>query len=507
MDVGLLAIDEAHCISQWGYDFRPSYTGIAAIYPWIGDTKKTALTATATADVAKDICEKLAFTSPAIFQKSFARSNLSYAAFNLENKGSKLVEILNNVKGPAIVYVKSRLETQNIAKYLYRHGITSDFYHAGLAPLTRNRKQENWIKNTYRVIVATNAFGMGIDKPDVRVVVHLDIPDSLEAYYQEAGRAGRDGKNAFAVLLYNNPDLFRLGENEKHRNPTLEYVQHVYQAIANYFKLATGSSQWQSYDFDLKQFADTYQIAPRKAHFCIQKLEEMGLILVSESLNKSSAVKFTMNSNEIYKFTISNRAYEPLLKAMLRLYGGGLYQDFINISEFEVAKLSKSSKSEAIKKIQLLEQYGAVVYDPVKNLPKLTCLTPRLEVSALKKYYNQVAPRHAVIKEQVDAIKDYASNTESCRTRIFQGYFNEKAYLNCGVCDVCIKAKKQETLITALSQTKAEILSLIESGKEYIDELKDLSEAKSDFVFTEAIRTLIDERKIAIEGYDRLIVV
>lgn len=504
MNIGLLAIDEAHCISQWGYDFRPSYVEIASIYDHLSNTKKIALTATATSDVASDICEKLAFDEPATFQKSFARSNLSYSAFELENKGPKLIDILNNVKGAAIVYVKSRLETQNVAKYLYQHGISSDFYHAGLDPVTRNKKQEEWIKNIRRVMVATNAFGMGIDKPDVRVVVHLDLPDSLEAYYQEAGRAGRDERNAFAVLLYNNSDLFRLSENEKHRNPTLDYVQRVYQAIANYFKLATGSSQWQSYDFDLKQFAATYQLNPREAHFCIQKLEEMGLLMVSESLNKSSTVKFALDASEVYKFTISNGGYQSVIKSMLRLYGGGLYTDFMNVSEFEIAKLAKLSKGEVTKKLQLLEQQSVIVYDPMKTLPQLTYLTPRLEVSALKRYYNLVAPRHQVIKDKVEAMKAYAINREGCRTRIFQEYFNEKTYLNCGVCDICIKAKKEEKLIAALGQTSAEIQSLVASGTNYIDELKDAVEAKGDFVFTEAIRLLIDKGKLKMEGYDRL---
>lgn len=507
MNVGLLAVDEVHCISQWGYDFRPSYIEIANIYEWIPDARKIALTATATADVVKDICDKLTFNEPAIFQKSFARTNLSYSVFELENKGPKLIEILNNVRGSAIVYVKSRLETQNIAKYLYQHGVSSDFYHAGLDPITRNKKQEDWIKNIRRVMVATNAFGMGIDKSDVRVVVHLDLPDSLEAYYQEAGRAGRDEKNAFAVLLYNSSDLYRLSESEKHRTPTLDYVQRVYQAIANYFKLATGSSQWQSYDFDLKPFANTYQLNPREAHFCIQKIEEMGLILVNESLNKSSTVKFAIDSNEMYKFTISNASYESMIKAMLRLYGGGLYADFMNISEFEIAKMSKSAKGEVIKKLQILEQQGVVVYDQMKTLPQLTYLTPRLEVSALKKYYKEVAPRHKVIKAKVEAMQAYAKNTEGCRTRIFQEYFNEKAYLNCGVCDICIKAKKQEKLIAALDQTKAEILSLVSTDKTYIDELKDLIETNDDFVFTEAIRLLIDDGKLKMEGYDQLVLV
>ncbi|WP_420583335.1 RecQ family ATP-dependent DNA helicase [Reichenbachiella sp.] len=507
MNVGLLAIDEAHCISQWGYDFRPSYVEIASIYDCLSHTKKIALTATATSDVANDICEKLEFNEPAVFQKSFARANLSYSAFELENKGPKLIDILNNVKGSAIVYVKSRLETQNVAKYLYQHGISSDFYHAGLDPATRNKKQEEWINNVRRVMVATNAFGMGIDKPDVRVVVHLDLPDSLEAYYQEAGRAGRDERSAFAVLLYNPSDLFRLSESEKHRNPKLDYVQRVYQAIANYFKLATGSSQWQSYDFDLKQFASTYQLNPREAHFCIQKLEEMGLIMVSESLNKSSTVKFALDASEVYKFTISNGGYQSVIKSMLRLYGGGLYTDFMNVSEFELAKLAKLSKSEVIKKLQLLEKQGVIIYDPMKTLPQLTYLTPRLEVSALKKYYNEVAPRQQVIKEKVEAMKAYAENHEGCRTRVFQEYFNEKAYLNCGVCDVCIKAKKEEKLMAALDETKSGILVLVSSGTTYIDELKDSVDTKSDFVFTEAIRLLIDDGKVKMEGYDSLLLV
>jgi ATP-dependent DNA helicase RecQ len=504
MNIDLIAIDEAHCISQWGYDFRPAYLDIEAIYPFIGEVKKMALTATATAIVKKDIVEKLGFEDAQIFTKSFARKNLSYSVFEQENKGEKLLEILNNVRGSAIIYVRSRIETQNVAKFLYRNGISSDFYHAGLEPKVRLKKQTDWISNARRVMVSTNAFGMGIDKPDVRVVVHLDLPDSLEAYYQEAGRAGRDELKAFAVLLYNKGDVYSLRENIKNRNSDLEFVQRVYQGIANYLKLATGSSEWQSFDFDLKSFAHTYKLHVRNTHFAIQKLQEMGLMLLSESLKKSSSAKFVLTSNEVYKFMVSNAKFEPLIKGLLRLYGGVLYTDFTDISEFDLARLCNTSTGSVSNILRNLSQSGVLIYDPIKTQPQLTYLTPRLEVSTLKKHYNVLIPRQKVIEEKAGTIISYAEEVSICRTRIIQEYFDETTYVNCGVCDVCIKAKKEEKLLSSLDSAKEKLEKLVGMGFNEIINLKKESGITDDFLFTESIRVLIDEGVLKMEGYSKL---
>ncbi|UXP31938.1 RecQ family ATP-dependent DNA helicase [Reichenbachiella agarivorans] len=503
MNVSLLAVDEAHCISQWGYDFRPSYADIAQVYDILPAVKKIALTATATKDVKQDICEKLSFVNPQIFQKSFARKNLSYSVFDLENKGPKMLEILTNVKGSAIVYVRSRKETENVAKFLYQKGISSDFYHAGLAPDVRQKKQEEWIKNIRRVMVCTNAFGMGIDKPDVRIVIHLDLPDSLESYYQEAGRAGRDERNAYAILLYNATDVFNLERSEKLRNPSLEYVERIYQALANYYKLATGSSEWQSFDFDLKAFSYQYNLQAMEVYHTIKKLQEMGLLLLSENSSRGSSLTINVSNKEIYKFVIANARYDALFKALLRLYGGELYLDFMTISEFELAKVSQDSKSEVIKKLNFLSQNGMVIYDPLKTKPQLTYLMPRQEQSALKRYYRLTEPRQEVIKQKTQAMVAYTQNRTGCRTRIFQEYFDEVVYLNCGVCDVCIKAKKEEGFEVEIEKAQRAILHALETKKrQTLAALKQSSGQHNDFVLTEAIRGLMDDGIVYLNSDD-----
>ncbi len=500
MNVSMIAVDEAHCISQWGFDFRPSYLDINSIYPYIENAKKIALTATATKETKKDICEKLSFQNPNTFQKSFARKNLSYSAFQIENKGPKMLEILRNVKGSAIVYVRSRRETENVSRFLYQNQITCDFYHAGLDSKTRARKQQEWIENRRRVMVATNAFGMGIDKPDVRVVVHLDLPDSLEAYYQEAGRGGRDEKRAFSVLLYSQTDVYNLKKNEERRNPPLEFVQRVYQSIANYLKLAVGSSEFQSFNFELKVFADTYNLNALDTHYAVLKLQEMGLININDNMGRASSAKISTNQNELYKFMIANSNMEPVMKALLRLYGGILYTDFTHIYEFEIAKLCKSNQSDIIQKLKSLHKMDIIIYDQLKTKPQLTYLTPRLEISALKRPYKQAMERRKIIHEKIEAMTRYAENNSICRTRIFQEYFDEVTYINCGTCDVCINAKKKENMHDALDVTKSKILENLKYLPSQLDELKIQIQVNDDFLYSEAIRELIDEEKVLLNG-------
>ncbi len=498
MNVSLIAIDEAHCISQWGYDFRPSYLEIPQVYELMGNVKKIALTATATKEVSEDIIEKLELTSTAVFQKSFARKNLSYSTFELENKEQKMSEILSNVKGSAIVYVRSRKETFRISRVLNTLRISADYYHAGLSVKERSVKQTMWMQNKTRVIVSTNAFGMGIDKPDVRVVIHYDLPDSLEAYYQEAGRAGRDERIAFAVLLYNESDIIKVRENLIRSFPSLENLKRVYQSLANYYKLAVGSSQWQSFDFVMDQFAKTYNLNPYDAFHSIKKLEENGLILLNESFFKPSLIMFSIDHEQVYKYCIANIVMEPLIKAILRLYGGEAYNEFVKINERDLAQLIKSSLTDVQKKLSFLHKNEILIYDEMKEKPQLTFLTPRIDSSHVIINKNEFNQRRKAVNEKLEAMIDYAKEYNLCRTRIFQEYFNEISYLNCGVCDRCIREKKRNNEKGDLDQISKIISSKIGKTWILIQEVKSQSAIKNDILFTDALRLLIDQNIIEL---------
>ena len=493
MDVSLLAIDEAHCISQWGYDFRPSYLEIAEIYPLLREVKKIALTATATAVVKNDIIEKLKFSNEEIFQKSFARKNISYSVFELENKEQKVFEILKNVKGSAIIYVRSRKETARIASLLYRNGISSEYYHAGLTIKERSLKQSNWIQNKVRVMVATNAFGMGIDKADVRVVIHFDLPDSLEAYYQEAGRAGRDERNAYAVMLYNPSDILRLKENFIKSFPSYEYLKRVYQSLANFYKLAVGSSQWQSFDFQLNDFSKSYNLNSFETFHAIKKLEEQGLILLNESFYKPSVVMLTIKHEDLYRYCIANAKMEPLIKGLLRLYGGEIYMEFMKINEADLAKLIKSSAKDVTTNLEFLYKSNILVYDKIKEKPQLTFLTPRLDSSKLNINKKELENRKKVVGEKIQSMIDYVLDRVQCRTRIFQEYFDETAYINCGVCDRCIQEKKKRTAVATIENAESHIHKYTQENWMSIALLKSESGIKNDFEFTEGLRSLLDK--------------
>src|SRR5690606_17304250 len=307
MKVGLIAVDEAHCISQWGYDFRPPYLQIATLRDLVPDVPVIALTASATAQVQTDIAEKLRFAEGyAFFRKSFARDNLSFVVRKTDNKGEKLLDILRKVPGSAIVYVRSRKATVELAGWLQRHQCPSSFYHAGLTFEERTRRQDDWIQNRTRVMVATNAFGMGIDKPDVRLVVHLDLPENLESYYQEAGRGGRDGKRAYAVVLYQKADTTNLVTRVEQSHPSYDFLKRVYQAIANHFQLALGSGAGESFDFDVHAFSERFQFAPVQVYNALKRLEEEGLVQFNESYYSPSQLHIMTDHQTLYEFQVAN---------------------------------------------------------------------------------------------------------------------------------------------------------------------------------------------------------
>ncbi|HAI74654.1 MAG TPA: RecQ family ATP-dependent DNA helicase [Microscillaceae bacterium] len=452
MKVGLLAIDEAHCISQWGYDFRPAYLEIATFRELLPpQVPLIALTATATPEVKKDIQEKLSFKANAqVFQKSFARPNLAYVCRAEENKAGQMIEILQKVGGSAVVYTRNRKRTQALAQMLQQRKISADFYHAGLPFAERNAKQDNWINDKTRVMVATNAFGMGIDKPDVRVVIHWDLPDSLEAYYQEAGRAGRDEKKAFAVALYQPTDLHEMKAKVEAAYPPLAELQRVYQALANFFQVPVAGGQWQSYDFDIAQFQQTYQLHPLSSYYALKRLEECGLIAFNEAFYKPSQLISLLAYRDLYEYKLKNRALAPLIDAILRAYGSEVFGNLVDIQENTLARALQTNQTELRQGLQLLHQHQIFHYSPQKDKPQVLFTTPRQEAQSTFIDYETLMKRKQAQLTKIDAVAQYAHQQQLCRTAILLHYFGENLAEPCGVCDNCLSLKKKNALPTPL---------------------------------------------------------
>lgn len=506
MKVSLLAVDESHCISQWGYDFRPAYLEIANIREVLPDVNFIALTATATPVVQKDIVEKLKFAEGhKHFQKSFARANLSYAVRKEEDKERKLLEVLKSVPGTAIVYARTRKKTKEVAAFLLKRGFSADFYHAGLTHEERVAKQDNWIKNKTRIIVATNAFGMGIDKPDVRVVVHMDIPDNLESYYQEAGRAGRDEKKAFAVIIYNQLDVEMLKERLNQEHPSVDYLKQVYQALANYFKLAVGSGEFQGFDFDVHEFSEQYNLNQLEVFYALKKLEEEGLVQLNESFHSPSQVHICVENNELYKFQIANATYDAFIKAMLRLYGGELFNGFVTILEIQLAKLLGTSVNNVQAGLSKLAEFELIIYDQKKDKPQLIFTTPRQHVKDLRLNVARLKNREKMAKEKLEAIINYATTDHRCRTLMLLEYFGEVSYDKCGVCDICVAEKRKNH---AQNETKyhQQIRHLVEEEALTIDEIVEQINPKDQEVFLDVIREMVDAGEMKYDEKWRLVI-
>ena len=448
MTVCLLAVDEAHCISAWGYDFRPPYLQIAEFRQLIPDTPVIALTASATPDVQTDILDKLALQKPHVFRQTFARPNLSYSAVLEESKEERLLRVLQNVPGCAVVYVRSRKQTQNVAQWLTRQDISADFYHAGLTTQQRADKQDAWMQNQTRVMVATNAFGMGIDKPDVRVVVHLDVPDSLEAYYQEAGRAGRDGQKAYAVMLYTTGDLENLRYRTEQLYQPVEMLRRVYQAIANYTAVPVGGGEFNSYDFDLGAFASTFNLPPQETHYALKQLQLEGFIQLNENYYHPSRLAIVLDNRQLYEFQVMNPRFDSFLKLVLRLYGGELFTDFITISESTLARTFLLNQPEIENLLEQLHQRNVVIYEKQKDKPQLTYLTPRFDAGSLPINVAELNRRKDLAMRKVQAATLYTEHPTQCRTRLLQAYFGEKPGAACGICDNCLKKKKKTEMVS-----------------------------------------------------------
>ena len=506
MQINLIAVDEAHCISQWGYDFRPPYVRISNIRAQLPGIPVVALTASATKNVQDDICEKLLFTeSQQRFQQSFERPNLSYSAFNSASKQNKLIEILQNVKGSAIVYCKSRKHTKDVADLLNLNRINAAFYHAGLSSADRNTRQESWINNNTRVITSTNAFGMGIDKPDVRVVVHYDVPDCLENYYQEAGRAGRDGKRAYAVLLFNQKELQNLEEQTNIRFPDRTVIKQVYTAVMNHLQIPAGSGEGISYDFDLGLFSTAFKIDALTANYAIKTLEQEGLLVFNESFYKPSTLVFTCDKNQLNEFENQHPDLEPTIKALLRSYEG-IFDFPASINETMLANFSRQQKDIVGRHLVQLNQFGIVAYNPQKEKPQITLLQNRMYADSFIINLDNYLLRKNQFEERVKFITSFTNNSLQCRSRIIANYFNDKTTKNCGICDNCINQKIIEISDVEFNEIATHIFNGINLQKNNMQQLLAASKAIKKEKFWQVFTFLESEKKITVNKNGELLV-
>lgn len=472
MGVELIAVDEAHCISQWGYDFRPSYLRIAAIRQELPGVPVLALTASATAAVQRDICDRLsvdpeaatrkADTDWAIFRQSFERPNLSYSVFRVDVGINKMVEILNKVGGSAIIYCKSRKRTKEISDLLQLQRISADHYHAGLAADERSRKQEEWINNKTRVIVSTNAFGMGIDKPDVRVVIHADIPDCLENYYQEAGRAGRDGKMAFAVLLYNDRSLEDLREMTTLRFPTIKEIREVYQAVANYLQLHTGDGEGQYYPFDVSDFLKKFNLKSHTVLASMKILEQEGLLAFNEQVFLPATVQFTVLKDRLYLFEQSHAHFEPLIKTLLRAYEG-IFDQPVGISEKVIAGLLYLDLEKVKQQLNELDKAGIIDYQPQRDSPQVYFLRRRVKAEEITIDKVAFDLRKMQFLGRIKQMQSFVSESKECRSRIIGLYFGDEHIKNCGICDNCLRNKNTELSKEEFDTLHQRILAIVKN--------------------------------------------
>ena len=503
--VSLIAIDEAHCISQWGYDFRPAYLEIASIRELLPKTPMVALTATATPPVRSDIIDKLNFREEKVFTKSFARANLSYSVRFEEHKDRKLVEILQKVQGTAVVYVNTRRRTKEVAAMLIRHHISADFYHAGLDFETRSSKQESWIHNRTRVIVSTNAFGMGIDKADVRLVVHMDLSSNLESYYQEAGRAGRDEKKAFAVVVCNQKDVEDLRTRTLQSLPEEALLRDIYQMLGNHFQLAVGSHPLESLNFDFEEFGRHFDKKPMTVFNGLKSLESQGFIHLTQAFYQPSKVVFKLDHKALYEFQIANARYDSLIKGLLRSHGGELYHHPIQIKEASLSALLGLSQVDLRAMLEQLNERGVLEYFEQKDKPQLTFVTPRVAAEDLAIDIAWLKRKRKLTLEKMESVISYLHNEDRCRTQQLLEYFGEVSYDNCEVCDNCIDRKKHELDGVHTAHYKKQIHELLHQEIEVdLQQLIKILDPEDKEVFSLLVAELLDHGVLYYNEFGKL---
>lgn len=444
LNISLIVVDEAHCVSQWGYDFRPPYLRIANLRDELPGVPLIALTASATPVVQQDITAKLKFVNGNIFRQSFERPNVSYSSFCVDSKVNKVIDILKKVPGSSIVYCNSRRQTKQLAQLLSLQLISSDFYHAGLTQEDRDRKQQAWIGSQTRVMVCTNAFGMGIDKPDVRTVIHYDTPECLENYYQEAGRAGRDGKKSFAVLVYQKETIEELRSLPDRRFPPISEIKRIYQSLADYLQIPVGTGEGQYYDFDLLTFVKNFNLDSLLVINTLKVLEQEGHITFSESIFLPSQVNFIATKEILNDFETAHPQLEPLLKCLLRTYQG-IFENRISVHEKQLARLTRQPIETVIHQLKQLQSFDIIEYLPQKDTPQIHYVLNRAPAQYLLINQDNYLARKKQYAERVENMIRYIQLTDECRSRYIANYFGDAELKDCGVCDNCL-AKKRKAL-------------------------------------------------------------
>lgn len=469
MKVNLIAVDEAHCISQWGYDFRPPYRRIAELREWHPKTPVLSLTATATPEVVNDIQEQLNFKQPNVLQSSFARNNLAYVVLNEQNKAAKLVDIIKKVPGSGIVYANSRRDTKEYAALLRRHNIKADYYNAGLNHAERNRKQEAWMKGEIRVMVCTNAFGMGIDKPNVRSVVHVNLPNSLEAYFQEAGRAGRDRKKAYAVLLYNEGDKGNLEFFYEKSFPPMEEIRRTYRALGSYFQLAVGAGLGRSYDFEIHTFTKRFKLDLLTVFHSLKLLEQAGWLVLTDAINVPSVVTVRVSQTKIYDYQLKHPKLDLPIKTLLRS-STGIMNNYVSIREGHLARYAKLDTRNFVHFLKKLHQDKIIDYQPAKSAPQIIFTQERIDADNLtidQQLYNFRKNRYLIRMRK--AIR-YAE-TPYCRSQQLLAYFGEKDAPRCGICDVCLGRTKMELSEEEFARFQQKITDMLQRDQLGVQEV------------------------------------
>jgi ATP-dependent DNA helicase RecQ len=499
MNINLITVDEAHCISEWGHNFRPAYRHIAEIRAIIPDVPVLALTATATSNVIDDIQNNLEFKRHNLIQSSFVRNNLSYVVDNIEDKKGRLLKLVEKIKSAVIVYVGSRKSTKEITDFLIANNYSANYYHGGLPANTRKTRQESWTNNQCRIMVATNAFGMGIDKADVKLVIHMELPSTIEAYFQEAGRAGRNGKQAYSFLLANKNDIRKQEDLLNLRYPEISEIKECYQHLANYLQIAENTLPEDAISFDIVAFSERYHLSNLKTYNILKYLEKEEFLKLSDAIHAPSKLIIRVSNAELYKFQISNKYYDNFIKLLLRSYSN-LFNNYVIINEQQIAERFTTDVKEVKRLLNKLEQLEIIKYQPKNNNAQITFLKARTDAKHLQINKQKWEERKAYEKEKLNKIADFILSTEKCRSLMLLNYFGDEETINCEKCDYCIKKKRKEIKEKEFRSISNSLQKLLTENEHSLEEICSLLPTLNEAVIINVLQFLFDNDKVGKFG-------